>query len=312
MTRCPARSALLAVVLALAACQALPPPRGPAAQSVAVPIAIGEYDNHGQVQGVQAQAATLSPPHVSLRISDGGPEGWSLWQVRYASTPVLEVTWAMRQLREADGSLVLVPHRARSPGAAAAAALAPAEWLPLDACALRADSASAGRWQADAARCSTISPGLGSEAAVLPLAIESDGEWLRIRFIADQARGADAREDLRRVVAFSGWAALNGSGPDAPPGSDWHMQRALRLGSEGGRARLPWRDGTPSGWSLLLERPTYRDGSVPVLKLSVIEDASGRTLAYAWADPDASRIGLNLGWLQAGLERTAPAAAAVK
>lgn len=309
MTCCPTRFPLLAAALAIAACQALPSPRGPAAQSVAVPIAIGEYDNHDQVQVLQAQAAALSPPHVWLRISDGGHGDWSRWQVRYASAPALDVTWAMRQLREADGSLVLVPHRARSPGAAAAAGLVPAEWLPLDACALRADPGASGRWQADAARCSTVIPGIGSDAAVLPLAIEADGEWLRIRFVADQARGADAREDLRRVVAFSGWAALNGSGPDATPGSDWHMQRSLQLGSEGGRAGLPWRDGTPSGWSLLLERPTYRDGSVPVLKLSVVEDASGRTLAYAWADPDASRIGLNLGWLQAGLERTAPAAA---
>jgi hypothetical protein len=42
---------------------------------------------------------------------------------------------------------------------------------------------------------------------------------------------------------------------------------------------------------------------VPVLKLSVVGDADGSTLAYAWANPEATRIGINLGWVQVGLER---------
>ncbi|MBN8726397.1 MAG: hypothetical protein J0H15_01655 [Xanthomonadales bacterium] len=294
----------LLTALALAACQSLPSPRAPGLQSTFADIARGDYDNHGQVQASRSQADVLPPPHVSVRISDSGRKDWSLWQVRYSSTPAVAVTWAMRQLRDADGSVALVPHRARAPAAGAAASFEPADWLPLDACALRvAVSGPRNQWQADAARCSAIIPGIGTEAAVLPLVVEVEGEWLRIRFNADQARGPDAREDLRRVVPFTGWAALNGSGPDAAPGSDWHMDRALQLGSEGGRTALAWRDGAASGWSLMLERPTYRDGSVPVLKLSVVEDASGRTLAYAWANPDATRIGINLGWLQAGLER---------
>jgi hypothetical protein len=43
---------------------------------------------------------------------------------------------------------------------------------------------------------------------------------------------------------------------------------------------------------------------VPVLKLSVVDDRNGRTLAYAWANPEATRIGLSLGWVQVGLDRT--------
>lgn len=39
-----------------------------------------------------------------------------------------------------------------------------------------------------------------------------------------------------------------------------------------------------------------------IRKLSVVEDASGQTLAYAWANPEATRIGINLGWVQVGLE----------
>jgi hypothetical protein len=42
---------------------------------------------------------------------------------------------------------------------------------------------------------------------------------------------------------------------------------------------------------------------VPVLKLSVVSDADGSTLAYAWANTEATRIGINLGWVQVGLSR---------
>ena len=52
----------------------------------------------------------------------------------------------------------------------------------------------------------------------------------------------------------------------------------------------------------MLERLTYREGNVPVLKLSVVGDADGSTLAYAWANPEATRIGINLGWVQVGLD----------
>ena len=147
-------------------------------------------------------------------------------------------------------------------------------------------------------------PGIGAEAALLPLAIERDGEMLHVRLYADQARGADAREDLRLVQWFAGWAAINGGGPKADAASrDWHMDRALRIGSEGGRYALKWRDGNASGYSLMLERLTYREGNVPVLKLSIVSDADGSTLAYAWANPEATRIGINLGWVQVGLDR---------
>ena len=83
------------------------------------------------------------------------------------------------------------------------------------------------------------------------------------------------------------------------------MNRELRLGSEGGRVALKWRDGQPSGYSLMLERATYRDGNVPVLKLSVLEDATGSTISYAWSNPEAVRIGISLGWIQVGLSLSA-------
>jgi hypothetical protein len=152
-------------------------------------------------------------------------------------------------------------------------------------------------------------PGLGASAALLPLRIGFDGDMLRIATFADQARGGAAESEARRVVWFNGWSAISGGGRSArADNQDWHTQQNLRLSSEGGRIPIRWRDGAPSGYSLELERRTYTERKLSVLELSVVEDASGRVLDYAWTSPQATAIGLNLGWLQVGFT-IAPAAA---
>ena len=75
------------------------------------------------------------------------------------------------------------------------------------------------RMDADIAACTAIAPGIGTQAALLPSSVEHDGEWLHVRLYADQARGADAREDARLVRWFNGWAAVNGGGPKAEAAS---------------------------------------------------------------------------------------------
>ncbi len=112
---------------------------------------------------------------------------------------------------------------------------------------------------------------------------------------------------------FSGWAAINGGGPHArATNTDWHMQNDLQLASDGGRVVLHWRDGVPTGYSLELARVSYPERKLVVLQLSVIEDKTGKPLAYVWADDKADAIGLNLGWLQVGLQEQAPLPAAHK
>ncbi|HQZ62264.1 hypothetical protein [Dokdonella sp.] len=265
----------------------------------------GEYDNHEQV----ARSDATLVPRVKFEITPLSKAGWYLWKVRVSGSSDLTATWIMRSLKSVDGSLQLTPYRALTANPALGKDFDVEQWVALDACALRgAASASGLNVRADLASCVTVAPGIGAMAALLPLSIEHDGDALRVRLYADQARGPDARAEARRVRWYAGWAAINGVGPDARAEStDWHMNRELRIGNEGGRAALLWRDGKNSGYSLELERATYRDGNVPVVKLSVIEDASGRTLAYAWANPEATRIGINLGWLQVGLDSAAPA-----
>src|SRR5262249_50515411 len=162
---------------------------------------------------------------------------------------------------------------------------------------------------ANAEGCSALLPGLGEVAALLPLRFSIDGDMLRVATFADAPRGADAIEEARRVRWFEGWAVVNGGGPQAKAGNqDWHLDRDLRLSSEGGRTPLRWRDGAPTGWTLELEHTSYPERKLSVLQLNVIDDASSKVLTYVWADPQANAIGMNLGWLQLGFTQTTPGA----
>jgi len=303
----PLRSALVLACFVLSACQTF-------RRTDALVVTsgdwrgelVGEFDNHEQV----VQARPAATPQVRFIVTALAQPGWYAWRTQLRTGTLLESTWLLRAESATDGGVVLTPHRPLVADAAIDRKFDAAQWIALDACALRA-AASAGPLiaKADAASCATVAPGVGVEAALLPLSIEQRGDSMRVRLYADQARAADARADARRVQWFDGWAAINGAGANATAESvDWHMSKDLRVGSEGGRVTLNWRDGKPAGYSLLLERLSYREGNTPVLKLSLIEDPSQRAVAYAWANPEATRIGINLGWAQIGLERATGAA----
>lgn len=316
---------VLTLVL-LAGCQSLPQHNGVATAAsgdtlTRLDVALaGSYDNHEQVQRAAAPAhdgTSLAVPHLrehwDALSRDHGGSLW-LWRLDTPDAPhSTSATWLYLLSANAD-SVTLTPYRALDPATAQAVFNAPekfhfvaTQWAELAPCA------QTGVWKgghfvahADVAACSALLPGLGAAAALLPLRMELDGDVLRTATFADQARGADASIDARRVRWFSGWAAINGGGPKAHAGNnDWHLQKNLRLSSEGGRAELRWRDGAASGWSLQLERKTYAERKLDVLQLNVIDDASGAVLDYAWANPQASAIGFNLGWLQVGLTQAA-------
>ena len=311
---------LVVLVALLPACQMLSPkssgPRASTSASAAVdgPAGAlqGEFDNHEQAASARADAAAVL--HVNVMMEPTSQDGWILLRIRLDAATPLDATWAMQRIAPTRGTAASwIPHRPLVAAPASGKAFDAKQWAALDACALRADNAAQpNRFVADPGACSTIVPGSGTLAALLPIALEMSGDMLMIRLYADQARGADAQERARRVRWFTGWAAVNGAGPQAgAENHDWHVDRALRIGSEGGRSPLRFRDGRPTGYSLGLEQMTYQNGNTPVLKLSVIDDATGRSLAYAWTNPEASRIGINLGWVQIGLDcagAVAPAA----
>jgi hypothetical protein len=282
----------------------------------------GDYDNHEQVlQAARGEGGgrAIAVPHrrETWRLLSADPHA-TLWLVRLIEpdrTDAPSAVWLYLISAPAEGThLTLTPYRALDEAAANAAmteprfTFVPAQWAELAPCAQK------GVWQdsefrstADRAACAALVPGLGAAAALLPLSLRLDGERLETVTFADQARGADASTMARRVRWFVGWSAINGGGPLARASNrDWHTRDDLRLGSEGGRVALRWRDGAPSGYSLELERRTYPERKLVVLQLDVIEDASGQVIAYVWSSADARAIGLNLGWLQVGLT-SAPA-----
>jgi len=280
----------------------------------------GDWDNHEQATGAASHAIAVPPVRESLRLADRRRDG-SLWFWRLESGDAKARThalWLVLATAADNGNRVtLTPYRPLDPAAADAMfdgkrkfRFDAAQWAELGPCA------QTGAWkdaqfqaQTDAAACSALLPGLGESAALLPLRLTLDREMLHTVTFADQARGADAQIDARRVRWFSGWAAINGGGPKARAGNqDWHMQKGMRLSSEGGRVELRWRDGAASGYSLELARTTYAERKLRVLQLNVIEDSSGQVMDYVWTDPTTGAIGFNLGWLQVGLNQESAAA----
>jgi hypothetical protein len=296
----------LIAILALAACGCAAMKTGSTAPAASAgdPLAQlpGDYDNHAQVwQAVQDQAA-LVPAHVHQRIvavpKTDDQWDWTLRMDRSKGQP-LEATWRYVLRHLDDGRLLLTPQRALP----AAQGSTDAQWATLAPCAMSGQEKDGVlQLAADVAACSAILPGLGGEGALLPLRLRVDGSVIDVATFADQARGAQAIERAARVRWFDGWTAINGAGPNAQADSkDWHLHRDLHLHDQGGTAAILWRDGKPSGYSLKLEQLDYRERGTEVLKLSLIRDSDGGTVAYAWANPAATQIGLNLGWLQTGL-----------
>ncbi|HET8940716.1 MAG TPA: hypothetical protein VFN13_01850 [Rudaea sp.] len=313
---------VLATVL-VCGCQSLPIGRASVASTDALArldgVLAGQYDNHEQVRqvAVKVQAGNvIAVPHMreewrALSRNHGG----SLWLWRLQtldSSNAADAVWLYLISSAKDGSgVVLTPYRAIDPNAANTAfadtqgkfKFVAEQWAELAPCAL------SGTWKgsqfsasANISACSALLPGLGKSAGLLPLQFALTSEVLHSVTFADQARGADAGIDARRVRWFDGWAAINGGGPKAKSGNqDWHVQKDLHLASEGGRLKLRWRDGSASGYSLALARTTYAQRNLSVLQLDVIDDATGQVLDYVWTDPHANAIGFNLGWLQVGL-----------
>ena len=97
--------------------------------------------------------------------------------------------------------------------------------------------------------CAAIVPGIGAEAALLAA---RDRARRRFAARAPLRRSGARRRCARRPAAvrwFAGWAAINGGGPKADAASrDWHMDRTLRIGTEGGRlsAEMARRQSPPA------------------------------------------------------------------
>lgn len=151
--------------------------------------------------------------------------------------------------------------------------------------------------------CSYVSPRLNKRIIVSDtLKLSASEIWIN-----DQARDEQGNHVFgsktntpvknRKVRYFTGWAF----GTD-PEGRKLRGERALLLHNEGQTVTLAYEDGTPSPYQIQLAQLTYQNTASPILKLALLDSRKdGKSVAYTWANTDASRIGLNLGWVQFGL-----------
>ncbi|MDQ3042474.1 MAG: chromophore lyase CpcT/CpeT [Acidobacteriota bacterium] len=109
---------------------------------------------------------------------------------------------------------------------------------------------------------------------------------------------ANIHHKLKRARIFEGWTAILKDGSTAMSNADspseaYDGQRNLEIHDQGGMVEINDK------YSAQLAQLTYKNGA-RILKLGIIDNASGKTVAYIWANPEADRIGINLRWAQAG------------
>jgi hypothetical protein len=112
---------------------------------------------------------------------------------------------------------------------------------------------------------------------------------------------------LRRARPASCWVAIRKENPKVSGKEDWHFASDVKLHDQGGRARA---GGAETGAQPLIIRmrnvvwPANKDGTPSknrpslVLYVHKAEDPD-HAESYVWADPGATRIGINLRWMQA-------------
>ena len=118
-----------------------------------------------------------------------------------------------------------------------------------------------------------------------------------------------------RVRYFDGWAAMKvqaeknaeptqdgkATGSDAPT-TQWRLHRPMRLNDQGGQVSLVDAQGKSMGYRVELAHLTRSASKTSLMKLALVDEATDKTVAYAWSDPKSEIIGLNADWIQVGLK----------
>ncbi len=124
--------------------------------------------------------------------------------------------------------------------------------------------------------------------------INADG--LSLRF-------ADGTETvLKRARAVECWAAVPKKAKKEDGSTDWLFAQKLELHDQGGRVRVGGGETGADGIILRMRAVYWPPPSTnrPSMVLYVHKpDNPDSAVSYSWADIDASRVGLNLRWMQA-------------
>jgi len=114
--------------------------------------------------------------------------------------------------------------------------------------------------------------------------------------------GREVQHKNRKVRYFSGWMGMAKSKViEGAAEKDWFFDSKLRIHNEGQIVPLKDKAGDNTGYSIQLAQLTYQNTTHPILKLGLIEDATGKTVTYIWSETKTNNLGMNLRWFQAGI-----------
>lgn len=106
----------------------------------------------------------------------------------------------------------------------------------------------------------------------------------------------------RKVRYYTGWVWFRNAGPGAAADDkDTSFTARFLLHNEGQKMTVLRKDGSESPWAIELALLTYQNTRRPILKLALLDRATGKSISYTWTDPDGRTLGINLGWIQSGL-----------
>ncbi len=114
--------------------------------------------------------------------------------------------------------------------------------------------------------------------------------------------GTDRKLRFRREQVYAGWA-----GRKLDSDAEWQLAKPFQLHNQGDVVLLLDQLDRPLGYHVELAQVRYRADQPEILRLALIDSHSEQQIAFAFADSNASQIGLHLGWLQIGLQRVEPA-----
>jgi len=148
--------------------------------------------------------------------------------------------------------------------------------------------------------------GSGSELTIgADIALSADQLWMTET--ARDARGRDAFPDepdapvqYRRATAFTCWLAV----PRQAPEEGWFYARDLAIHDQGGEVWVTTDETTPRTYGFRMRNVRWPTGqNADALTLYVHAERGAPAISYAWASPDATRIGINLRTLQGSCSR---------
>lgn len=137
------------------------------------------------------------------------------------------------------------------------------------------------------------------------LLLSKDQLWISDR--ARDERGdrvfgntAGIPHQLRRATGFTCWMAV----PRQPPQEGWFYARDLKIHDQGGEVWVTTDETTPRTYGFRMRNVRWPSGpNADALTLYVHTARDTPAVSYAWASPDADRVGINTRTLQGSCSR---------